>query len=66
MEANHVTLSSRMNFAIGRENSDEAIKLIRKLRWIGKEEEARSLEYQLNLLPAMMRGSVLAEPISTD
>ena len=54
------------DFAIGRDASDEIIRLIRKLRWIGKEEEAHGLERQLDLLPAMQRGSVLADSINTD
>ncbi len=65
MNASYGTLSVS-DFAIDQEASDETIKLIRKLRWIGREEEARSLEHHLNLPPAMTRGSVLAEPISTD
>ena len=65
MNTNYGTLSVS-NFAIDQEAADETVKLIRKLRWIGREEEARSLEHHLNLLPAMARGSVLAEPVSTD
>lgn len=65
MHANRAT-GSALDFAIDRETSDEAIKLIRKLRWIGKEDEAHRLERQLNVLPPMQRGSVLADPISTD
>ena len=58
--------SSASDIETGREISDEAIKLIRKLRWIGKEDEARSLEYELNRLPPGERGSVLADAVSTD
>ena len=46
--------------------SVEAAKLVRKLRWIGKEDEARVLERQLRNTPADERVSVLAEPFSTD
>ena len=46
--------------------SVEAAKLIRKLRWIGKEDEARVLERQLRGTPRDERASVLAEPFSTD
>ena len=53
-------------FATDRAASDETIKLIRKLRWIGKEEEARNMERELSEMPPMRRGSVLAEPINTD
>ena len=41
-------------------------KLIRKLRWIGLEEEARSLQLAVNTLPIEERGSVLVGPSSTD
>jgi hypothetical protein len=41
-------------------------KLIRKLRWIGLEDEARRLEQALSTLPVDERGTVLAAPFSTD
>jgi hypothetical protein len=44
----------------------EWAKLIRKLRWIGLEDEARSLQLAVSTLPAEERGSVLAGPFSTD
>jgi hypothetical protein len=44
----------------------EWAKLIRKLRWIGLEDEARSLQLAVSTLPAEERGSVLAQPFSTD
>ena len=40
-------------------------KLIRKLRWIGLEDEARRLELAVSTLPPEERGSVSAEPFST-
>jgi hypothetical protein len=46
--------------------SVEAAKLVRKLRWIGKEDEARVLERQLRDTPRDERASVLSEPFSTD
>jgi len=46
--------------------SAETAKLVRKLRWIGKEDEARALELQLQGTPLNVRASVLAEPFSTD
>ena len=46
--------------------SVETAKLIRKLRWIGKEDEAGVLERQLRGTPLDERASVLAEPFSTD
>jgi hypothetical protein len=39
------------------ERSCEWTKLIRKLRWIGLEDEARRLELAVRTLPAEERGS---------
>jgi hypothetical protein len=44
----------------------EWAKLIRKLRWIGLEDEARSLQLAVSTLPAEERGSVCAGPNGTD
>jgi len=44
----------------------EWAKLIRKLRWIGLEDEARSLQLAVSTLPADQRGSVSAGPFATD
>ncbi len=44
----------------------EWAKLIRKLRWIGLEDEARSLQLAVSKLPVEERGSVLVGPFSTD
>ena len=44
----------------------ECAKLIRKLRWIGLEDEARSLQRALSTLPAERRASVLSGPFNTD
>jgi hypothetical protein len=41
-------------------------KLIRKLRWIGLDDEARRLELAVSALPPEERGSVSAGPFSTD
>jgi hypothetical protein len=46
--------------------SREWARLIRKLRWIGLEEEAHRLELAVSTLPAEERGSVLAGPVTTD
>jgi len=46
--------------------SCEWSKLIRKLRWMGLEDEARSLERVVSTLPPEERGTVLAGPSSTD
>jgi hypothetical protein len=45
---------------------DNCTKLIRKLRWIGLDEEARHLEMALRASAPNERGTVLAEPASTD
>ena len=44
----------------------EAAKLVRILRWIGKDDEARVLERQLRNIARDERASVLSEPFSTD
>jgi hypothetical protein len=41
-------------------------KLIRKLRWIGMEDEACRLQMAVGSLPADQRGTVSAGPFSTD
>ena len=45
---------------------DEVIRLIRKLRWIGLEGEARELQHVLEGSPSPYRGSLVAGPHSTD
>ena len=40
-------------------------KLIRKLRWIGMDEEAETLQLALRSLPPEQRGTVSAGPFST-
>jgi hypothetical protein len=44
----------------------EAVKLIRKLRWIGLEREAQQLQTALSGFPSDNRASLLAGPHSTD
>jgi hypothetical protein len=51
---------------IDRQSSREWGKLIRKLRWIGLEDEARRLELAVSTLPPEERGSVSVGPFSTD
>jgi hypothetical protein len=48
------------------ELSDELLKLIRKLRWVGMDDDARRLQRVVGMLPANERGSILAEPPETD
>lgn len=46
--------------------SNELVKLIRKLRWIGMEEEAHGLQKELTRRRATAADSVLATPSETD
>ena len=52
--------------AVDRQASHEWGKLIRKLRWIGLDDEARRLELAVSTLPPEERGCVSAGPFSTD
>jgi hypothetical protein len=60
MEQDHVDTVTSLN----QQTSNEWVKLLRKLRWIGLEEEARNLEQVLSILRSEQR-SVLAEPLGT-
>ena len=44
----------------------ELAQLIRKLRWIGLDDEARRLELAVSTLPPEERGSVSIGPFSAD
>lgn len=46
--------------------SNELIKLIRKLRWMGMDEEAKGLQNELKRRRATAADSVLATPRDTD
>ncbi len=50
--------------------SIELLKRIRKLRWMGMQEEAeelqRALKMQLSVRPTQLVGSLLADPVDTD
>jgi hypothetical protein len=46
--------------------SVELIKLIRKLRWIGLEEEARQLQAVLNRFPPEQRAVIPGTPVDCD
>jgi hypothetical protein len=48
------------------QESSECTKLIRKLRWIGLDMEAKRLEEALRTFAPNERGVVLADPIATD
>jgi hypothetical protein len=47
-------------------SSAELIKLIRKLRWIGLEEEARQLQAVLNRFPPEQRAVLPGTPVDCD
>jgi hypothetical protein len=47
-------------------DASSCINLIRKLRWIGLDDEAGRLEAALSILEPDQRGTVLAEPRITD
>jgi len=51
--------------SISPDPADDWIKLIRKLRWIGMEEEAQLLQQTVSVHGTIM-GCVLAEPGCTD
>jgi hypothetical protein len=46
--------------------SAELVKLIRKLRWIGLEEEARQLQIVLNRFPSEQRAVLPGTPVDCD
>jgi hypothetical protein len=52
--------------SVDRKPSREWAKLIRKLRWIGLDDEARRLELAVSTLPPEERGTVSIGPFSTD
>ena len=58
--------NKRVEMSVEERQSDEVIKLIRKLRWIGLETEAKELQGVLEGLPSPHRGSLVAGPHNTD
>ena len=52
--------------SIDQQSPREWAKLLRKLRWVGLEDEARRLELALSTLPPEQRGDLLVESSSTD
>ncbi len=52
--------------SITEQPSCEWTRLIRKLRWIGLDDEARRLELAVSTLPPDERGTVSVGPFSTD
>jgi hypothetical protein len=59
-------LRETYSLAIDHDQSGDWAKLIRKLRWIGMEEEAERLQQAVSTLPPDERGCVAAEPYGTD
>jgi len=57
---------TRLEMTADERRTDEVIKLIRKLRWIGLESEAKQLKEVLEGTPSPPRGSLVAGPHSTD
>ena len=48
------------------QHPDDLARLIRKLRWIGMDDEAQHLEMAVASLPACQRAAVAAEQAGTD
>ena len=48
------------------QQTDEVVQLIRKLRWIGLESEAKELQDVLEGFSSSRRGTLVAGPHSTD
>jgi hypothetical protein len=46
--------------------SDEMVRLIRKLRWVGLESEAKSMQRELTARAVPAADSVIATPRETD
>lgn len=57
-------LNERPDVSSRQQASEEFVKRIRKLRWIGMEEEAERLQIVLQSFPA--ENCILAEPQDTD
>jgi hypothetical protein len=57
---------ARENRSISTRQQQDWAKLIRKLRWIGMEDEASRPQMAVCSLPADERGTVSAGPFSTD
>ena len=55
-----------VDIPVQQQAATDLVKLIRKLRWIGMEEEARQLQIALNRFPPEQRVSVLSSVTNTD
>ena len=59
-------LSRRFDDSAQRDASNESIRLIRKLRWIGMDDEAERILAQLSGWPFRPTETVIAGPWATD
>jgi hypothetical protein len=66
METPRKQQTSDPSTSAGQRASNELIKLIRKLRWLGMEEEAQGLQKELERRRAAAADSVLAKAPETD
>jgi hypothetical protein len=66
MTAGHAARASANHTVAPGADASQCTKLIRKLRWIGLDEEAGRLEQALSILEPDQRGAVVAEPRITD
>ena len=67
MIAHRVQDPARVNAAVPDVRElDEHMKLIRKLRWVGREDEAKRLQQTLRIAPAEDRRAVGAHALSAD
>jgi hypothetical protein len=62
----HQACAEEPQFSDQQTSSTDLVKLIRKLRWIGMEEEARQLQVALSRFPAAQAETVLGDAPSTD
>ena len=65
MQTSHAKLESFDTPSEQRASTD-LVKLIRKLRWIGMEDEAQQLQRALRRFPSEQTETVLADTPSTD
>ena len=61
-----LTCKSGVKVMAQEQQTDEVVQLIRKLRWIGLESEAKELQDVLEGLSSSRRGTLVAGPHSTD
>ena len=59
---NQIEEKNSIVFSAEQRASTELVKLIRKLRWIGMEDEARRLQATLSKFPPEQRATVSTSP----